>query len=142
MNELPPAPSHGTEALGFTIAAGMMFLAGALGAWARVAASGTQVVWSQRTVVDLLIGGCAGVLLPIFAPIVNPLLSIQFERWTVVQQAVLALILGGSGSFFWTAIGWRMGLIVTAGQAMSHEKPARPEVGVLKNKKPPAEPPL
>ena len=127
------AQGAGVEALGITIATGMLFLAGALGALCRVVMTRTQVNWSQRTFVDMLIGGCAGILLPIFAPALNRIFDIKFETWNAIQQSVLSLFLGGSGSYFWTVIGWRTGLIVTPEQAATGVKPPKPETGVLRN---------
>lgn len=124
--------SGSIEALGVTIVTGMLFGAGALGALCRVVATRTQINWSQRTFVDMLIGGCAGILLPIFTPAINRIFDIKFETWNAVQQAVLAIFLGGSGSYFWTAIGWRTGLIVTPEEAATGVKREPPEAGVLK----------
>ena len=129
--------AHEAEAFGFTVSAAILFLAGAVGAWARAVISGTQKTRpiSERLIVDLLIGGCAGLILPIFAPILDTLLNIKFQSWTTLQQGVLAFGMGGSGSYFWTAIGWRKGLIVTPRQAASGERPPPPEPGVLKEPK-------
>lgn len=136
-----PTSVSGWEALGFTVVAAMFFLAGALGAWARAVISETEVVLSQRMVVDLLIGGAGGILLPIFSPVLDRLLAIEFATWTSLQQAVLAFLIGGGGSWLWTAIGWRTGLIVTPKQAANGGRgPKKPEVGVLL--KPPVEPPV
>ena len=121
-------------ALGFTVAAAVMFAGGALGAWARAVISGTQKTWpvSERLIVDLLMGGCGGILMPISAPLLNRTMGIAFETWTTAQQAALAIMLGGSGSYVWTAIAWRRGLIVTESQAARREAPtANPEMGVL-----------
>jgi hypothetical protein len=120
------------EALGLTITAAMLFIAGAIGAWGRAKVSDTQIVFSQRTIVDMLIGGFGGVLLPIFAPILNKALLGDFGAWTAFQQAALAFFVGATGSYVWTVFGWRKGLIVTPTQAASGVKPPPPEPGVLK----------
>lgn len=121
--------------LGLTVSALMLFIAGAIGGWARAKISDTQRVFSQRTIVDMLIGGFAGVLLPVLptlAPIIDKVLLGDFKTWSATQQAALAFFVGASGSYLWTVIGWRKGLIVTPEQAMSGEKPAPPAQGVLK----------
>jgi hypothetical protein len=134
MSQPAPLPSA-LETLGFTATAGMLFLAGAIGALMRAASSPTQMTWSQRTFVDMVVGGIVGVMLPRFAPALDTALGIKFDTWTSVQQAALALVLGGSGSYFWTVIGWRKGLIVTPEQASTGVKPPPPEPGVLKGTK-------
>lgn len=128
---IPAIPAPDTN-LGLTVAALMLFVSGALGAWARAVISGTQTAWSQRTVVDLLIGGGVGILLPILAPVFNRVLGIDYYSWTVLQQSVLSFLIGGGGNWLWTAIGWRTGLIVTPEQASTGEKPEAPAQGVLK----------
>jgi len=124
------------EALGLTVSTLMLFIAGVIGAWLRVISSGTQQVRSQRTVVDIVIGGVGAVLFPQLAPrVIDPLLGIKLASWDATQQAALALLLGFTGSYIWTSYAWRKGLLVTPEQAATGEKPLPPEVGVLKNTK-------
>jgi hypothetical protein len=124
------------QALGFTVAFGVLFLAGAIGAWMRAVISGTQrVVWGQRLLVDLIIGGCGGVLLPLFSPVVNRVLGIEFQTWTVAQQSIVALMTGGGGSWLWTAIAWRRGTIITPEEASTGTRPAPPAQGVIRGSK-------
>ncbi|HME96772.1 MAG TPA: hypothetical protein VKN16_21430 [Methylomirabilota bacterium] len=122
----------GAEVLGLTITAGMLFVMGALGGLLRARVSVTQRTCSRRTLVDLLMGGCGGVLLPIFAPILNKVLFDDFQSWTAVQQSALAFFVGCGGSYVWTLVAWRTGLIVTPTQAAAAAKPGPPEEGILK----------
>lgn len=128
-------PPPGVEALGLTITAGLLFLMGALGGLLRARASPTQKTLSRRTLVDLLMGGCGGILLPIFAPILNRVLFNDFQAWTPVQQSALAFFVGCFGSYVWTLIAWRTGLIVTPAQAVTEQKPDPPERGILRGSK-------
>lgn len=121
--------------LGLTISALMLFISGAIGAWARAVISGTQTSWGQRTIVDCLIGGGVGIILPIVAPILNRVLGIDYYTWTTLQQSVLSFLIGGGGTWLWTAIGWRRGLIVTPEEQSTGIKPDPPQQGVLKGTK-------
>ena len=127
--------------LGVTWSALILFVSGATGAWARAALSPTQETggwpwyWGKRMVADALIGGATAVLLPLFATKLLPILGVDLGTMTAVHQGALALLLGGSGSYFWTVIGWRKGLIVTPEQASTGQKPEAPPVGVLRGTK-------
>jgi hypothetical protein len=121
------------EALGFTITALMLFVAGAIGAWCRVVLSRTQNTWSQRTVVDVVVGGSWAALLPRLAPLFSSTLIQKLDEWDAVQKSCLALLLGVNGSWLWTTFAWRIGRIITPEQAATGMKPPEPEVGVLKN---------
>jgi hypothetical protein len=123
------------ETLGVTVTAGMLFVCGALGAWGRAKMSDTQAVFSERTVIDMLMGGFGGVLLPVITGLVPTLSSVllgDFSKWTALQQSALAFFVGASGNYVWTVIGWRQHLIVTREQALAGVKPEPPEVGLLK----------
>jgi len=82
--------------------------------------------------VDLLIGGCGGILLPLFSPMLDRVFGIEFKTWNTLQQTVMAFLIGGGGTWLWTAIGWRTGIIVSRSQAANGVKhPPPPEIGVL-----------
>lgn len=124
----------GTEALGLTITAAMLFGCGAAGGWGRAKLSDTQRVFSQRTIADMLVGGFGGVLLPVLpslAPTVNQVLLGDFNKWNALQQAALAFFAGATGSYMWTKYAWKKGIIATPAQVESGVKPPPPEVGVL-----------
>src|SRR4030095_13935597 len=129
-----PFPSVAWETLGVTATAIMLFLAGAIGGWVRARISVTQKTWSQRTIVDMLIGGYGGVLLPTLAPVLNKVVFSEFQAWTPFQQSALAFFVGAVGSYLWTVIGWRKGWIAAREQVVNGGPPPPPEPGVLNRK--------
>lgn len=123
--------------LGFTVSALILALGGAGGAWARAAISGTQAAgwpwqWNSRMWADAAIGMAFGVLLPAFGTVLKPIFGFDLTQMTAVQQGGIALMCGGGGSWFFTAIGWKTGYIVPASTPQTN--PEDPKMGVLKKR--------
>lgn len=134
---IAPVIAVATETpLGLTWAVFILFLGGALGAALRAAASETQNVKTLRTLVDAFIGGGVGVLLPAFATKLAPFIGLNLLERTAIEQGVIAMLLGYTGTHLWTAFGWRTGRIVTPEQKASGEMTHRPAIGVWSGLKP------
>ena len=118
--------------VGATWSALILFVGGALGAFARAGYSPTQNVRSQRTGLDMLIGGAFGLLLPAFATKLVPFIGLDILSLTALQQGSVAFFTGLAGSSMWTSLGWRLGYIITPQQAATGEAPDKPQVGVLR----------
>lgn len=124
--------------LGLTWAALILALGGSVGGWIRAALSDTQNTggplpwqWNKRTWIDVLVGAGFGVIFPVVGQKVATWLGItglDFTTWTVLQQAMVAMLIGGGSSWVWTVIGWRRGYIVPSADE------SEPRVGVLKPK--------